>query len=213
MKNYSSDSENAKTFILNYSIKDDKIIVNLASNKEYTIPYSIDNEKRILNIMKKQVNNSNKYKLEQKITFSISAIASVVSEICLITVNPMFLLNSGAEVLDTVTFSTLFISCILAGHYKMIKSIKNIKDIEKNQMFVNNERLLNDNIQVNSNALENTSSKTKEIVKSYDESSKVTLNSIDKISYKDLKQIIENIKNMDKDDIDIYSIKGYSRKR
>ena len=49
MKDYSLNYEDSKTFILNYKIEDNKIIVNLACKKECIIPYSLVNEKELEN--------------------------------------------------------------------------------------------------------------------------------------------------------------------
>ncbi len=77
----------------------------------------------------------------------------------------------------------------------MISSKLKIRDIEKNKMFIENEEILKDNTKINQNALVNVSKKTQELVASTPEEKPIfTLNSIDKISYKDLKQILENIK-------------------
>lgn len=46
MKNYTISNVDAKTFILNYEIKDGQIIINLASKEKYVIPYTEENEKK-----------------------------------------------------------------------------------------------------------------------------------------------------------------------
>ncbi len=86
MKNYSLSHENSKTFILNYNIEDNQIIVNLASGEKYIIPYSVDNEKRLLERMKNQVNNSNDYKSKQQKKFSKSCDEAIRDFIFLIYV-------------------------------------------------------------------------------------------------------------------------------
>ena len=50
MKDYSLNYEDSKTFILNYKIEDNQIIVNLACKKECIIPYSLVNEKELLKV-------------------------------------------------------------------------------------------------------------------------------------------------------------------
>ena len=55
MKNYTISNVDAKTFILNYEIKDGQIIINLASKEKYVIPYTEENEKKIIERMEYQV--------------------------------------------------------------------------------------------------------------------------------------------------------------
>ena len=61
MKNYAINKYQEKSFILNYKIIDDKIIINLASSDNYTLPYTKENEIMILERMKDQVLNSDEY--------------------------------------------------------------------------------------------------------------------------------------------------------
>lgn len=58
MKDYTLNKEDERTFILNYEVKDNKIIVNFASGKKYEVPYTEEDEKIILTLMKEQVNNT-----------------------------------------------------------------------------------------------------------------------------------------------------------
>ena len=46
MKNYTISNVDAKTFILNYEIKDGQIIINLASKEKLEVPYTEENEKK-----------------------------------------------------------------------------------------------------------------------------------------------------------------------
>lgn len=47
MKNLSNEN-NQNTYIINYIIKDMEIIVQLADNNEYRIPYTEENKKKII---------------------------------------------------------------------------------------------------------------------------------------------------------------------
>ena len=44
MKDYTFDKISREKFIKNYNIKDDQIIINLASKEKYVIPYTKENE-------------------------------------------------------------------------------------------------------------------------------------------------------------------------
>lgn len=46
MKYYTLNSKDATSFILNYEIKDNQIIVNYENGEHYIIPYTNDNEKK-----------------------------------------------------------------------------------------------------------------------------------------------------------------------
>lgn len=195
MKDYSLNYEDSKTFILNYKIEDNQIIVNLASGEEYIIPYSLENEKKLLEQMKEQVIDSDVFKSKQEKKFSVAWKWAIWS-------GTMLVFN--AVVLATGSSSLPIVNGICAGWfvfdttyrvYSMIDSKKKIKDVNKNRMFLNNEELLNEKVKSNQNILSNTNTKTKELVASTPEDAQVfSLNTMDKIKYQELKTILENIK-------------------
>lgn len=51
MKNYSLNYDDSKKFILSYKIEIGKIVAKLASGKSYTVPYSEENENKIISRM------------------------------------------------------------------------------------------------------------------------------------------------------------------
>ena len=53
MRDYSLNLEDSKTFVLNYTIKGNQIIVNLAKGENFIIPYTQENQKKLLEIMRK----------------------------------------------------------------------------------------------------------------------------------------------------------------
>lgn len=61
MKDHSLNSEERKTFILSYKIEDDKIIVKLANKENYIVPYTVENERSILEKMRTQICESVPY--------------------------------------------------------------------------------------------------------------------------------------------------------
>lgn len=195
MKDYSLNYEDSKTFILNYKIEDNQIIVNLASGEEYIIPYSLENEKKLLEQMKEQVIDSDVFKSKQEKRFSVAWKWAIWS-------GAMLVFNAVA--LATGSSSLPIVNGICAGWfvfdttyrvYSMIDSKKKIKDVNKNRMFLNNEELLNEKVKSNQNILSNTNTKTKELVASTPEDAQVfSLNTMDKIKYQELKTILENIK-------------------
>lgn len=194
MKDYSLNLEDSKTFVLNYTVKDNQIAVNLANGENYVIPYTTENEVKLLKRMKTQVLQSDEFMSKQEKRFSRSwkwAIWSV----------SMFALNvitlaSGNSVLPIASgmCASWFVFDIGYRIYSMVDSKRNIKDINKNKMLLNNEERLNEKVRENHNILAHTDEKTKKIVHSTPGDQPVfTLNSIDEIKYEELKQILENI--------------------
>ncbi len=196
MKDYSLNLEASKTFILNYIVKDNQIIVNLANGENYVIPYTIRNEKKILKRMKAQVLQSDEFISKQEERFSKSwkwvLFSLYVLDICF----GVLIGNSVAPIISVV--------CAICGSgflfnlgyriYSMIDSKRNIKDVKKNKMLLDNEKRLNKKVKENYNVLANIDEKTRELIHSTPANQPVfTLNSIDKIKYKTLKQILENI--------------------
>lgn len=191
MKNYSLNFEDSKTFILNYKVEDNQIIVNLASRENYVIPYTLENEKILLERMKTQVLNSREFEYEQKKIFYLYMILATYCGIAL----PIFVIgDTTIPFLDVIgaglsAFSTIY------GVYKMIDIKRKIKDINKNKMFLNNEEILNEKVRSNQNILSNTDTKTKKLVSSTPEDKPIfSLNNMDKIKYKELIKILENIR-------------------
>ncbi len=153
--------------------------------------------------MKNQVNRSDDHEYEQEKRFSRSVILAILNFFGLVTFS--ILLATGMTI--NIIFIIILIIFESTDIYDMINSKLIIKDIKKNKMFVDYEEILSDNNKINQNVLSNTSSKTQELVSSIPEQKTIfNLNNIDKISYKDLKQILENIKREEKFDFDYSNI-------
>lgn len=194
MKDYSLNLEDSKTFVLNYTVKDNQITVNLANGENYVIPYTAENEVKLLKRMKTQVLQSDEFMSKQEKRFSKSWKLAIWGV-------PMLALNVIASASDISAVSIVsgmwaswFVFDIGYRIYSMIDSKRNIKDINKNKMLLNNEERLNEKVKENHNVLAHTDEKTKKMVHSTPVDQPVfTLNSIDKIKYEELKQILENI--------------------
>ena len=96
----------------------------------------------------------------------------------------MILSGDGRLPIGNVLASVLSVLFIPLEVYIIIDSKEKIKDINKNRMFLSNEKLLNEKVKLNQNILSNMNTKTKEL----------SLNDMDKIKYKELKTILDNIK-------------------
>ena len=198
MKDYSLNLEDSKTFVLNYTIKGNEITVNLANGENYVIPYTTENEVKLLEKMKIQVLQSEQFMIKQEKRFSkswkwaiwdVSILALNVFSVITFASRYNVLLTKGGGMCVS-----WFVFDIAYRINSMIDSKKNIKDINKNRMLLNNEERQNEKVKENYNILAHTDKKTKEIVHSIPVDQPVfTLNSIDKIKYEELKQILKNI--------------------
>lgn len=196
MQNFSMKRHQEKTFILNYRIELGQMIIKLASKEKYVIPYTVDNEKNVLNRMRKQVLRADAFETKQRKRFS-DAIVNIVVAFFLEFISIYLLINPKED----ISFVWSIIGIVFGGIlmmgaiYWIIQSQRRIIDLRKNRLFLKQEKRLNDNIKNNQNILFHTSRKTRAVI-----SSKVikhqiafTFNTIDDIKYKELKRILDNI--------------------
>lgn len=196
MKDYSLNLEDSKSFILNYEIKNGKIIINFASGDKCEVPFTKKNGKKLLKEMRKQVKlyykfyNSQEIKLNQKLMwFRPFAIAEGVVLGCL-PFGILFHPSVYFIILAMVTISTITISVSIMQD---VTAMENIEEFFKNEKSINKKSEEKEKLKENENILSNTSDYTKELVNSGQK--KLSLNDIDKMSYSDLKIILDNIKN------------------
>ena len=198
MIDYTLKLEDKKTFILNYEIKDNEIIVHLADGNTYIVPYTKDNEKKVLDTMEKQVaTKSNDFKNQQlektwtATKFMVGvAIALILS---LLTLSGIYL---------AVAIGIFTMSEILAV-VKFNKIDAKIKDVNKNSSYYKNELDLNKELATNKNILNKVNEKTKEYVTSIlNNNEKLDINKIDKIPSEDIMKMIENLESAKKLDFD-----------
>jgi hypothetical protein len=206
MKDYSMNDVDRQKFILSYeviedSIVNDQIIINLATGEHYTVPYTCENEKKILEIMKGQVLDSEEFEKKQEKIFSNAWKCGAIDIIFLIL--DVILLLTG--IASNLIIAKICIGLLaMAGIFEAFGCVDcklKIRDIHKNRIFINNEVRLNKNFKydkndmLKQNLLSNTKVKTRKIVEDVPgEKPTFTLNTVDKIGYSDLKQIIDNTK-------------------
>lgn len=195
MKDYTLNSEEAVSFILNYEIKDNQIIVNYANGEHYIISYTNDNEEKILKKMEDQVyNEQQNYKQSNKILgIAVTRILFNVFGIILC----VGIVKSGHSIAPLILYKIypVLFNFNIGVHILYIRYIKEKrKDFEKNKMLLDNQEKLNEMIKENQNILTNSNEKIKEMVKSTPEDKPVfNLNSVEKLKLKELKAILENI--------------------
>ena len=190
MKDYSN---NSNSFILNYTIEDNMIIVNMASGDKCEYLYSIDKEKEILEKMKKQVLHPDTYfyLIDQKERSKSAKFYSVYnSAFFMINVYAITFGHSSAPIISSLC-AAWFLCESSRRIYNLLDSQSIIDDINKNMMFINNEEAIKSGLLTYYNRRIDT--KTKNIVEPV-EMKKITLNSMDKIKYKELKSLVKTIK-------------------
>ena len=181
MKDYTLNKEDKRTFILNYEIKDNKIIVNFASGKKYEVPYTEENEKIILTLMEEQVNNSEKFERVSKKNLKffkgwlIFSIANIIFDATILLTG-----SSTAPAVQVICGSWFILSGTLET-YALVDIKTKLKDLKKNKLFLNYEDLFKSKEKTDDDVLTE-----EEIV-----SETITLNDIDKMSYNEVKEMVD----------------------
>ena len=183
MKNYSLSKEEAMTFILNYNIEGDKIVINLASGNSYEVENTSKNEKIILEKMRNQVVQAgiNGYFRGNKagvVWGSILAAAGALN--IAVHANSLAIENFGSPLAYGAFIAVC--SCEFGiGLYDAISSQRIINDYKKNKLFLDNEDLFIEEIKDDDDY---------NIRKEY----ALTLNDVDKMSYREVMSAIEKVK-------------------
>ena len=166
MKDYSLNLEDSKTFVLNYTVKDNQITVNLANGENYVILYTAENKVKLLKRMKTQVLQSDEFMSKQEKRFSKSWKWAICG-VSMLALNVIALASGTSAVpIGSGMCASWFVFDIGYRIYSMIDSKRNIKDINKNKMLLNNEERLNEKVKENHNVLAHTDEKTKKMVHS-----------------------------------------------
>ena len=181
MKGYTLNKEDERTFILNYEVKDNKIIVNFASGKKYEVPYTEEDEKIILTLMKEQVNNTEKFEKTAKKKLKVTT-GWIIYSIVNIVFDATILLtgSSTAPAVQVICGSLLILSGTLET-YALVDIKTKLKDLKKNKLFLNYEDLFKSKEKTDDDILTE-----EEIVRET-----ITLNDIDKMSYNEVKEMVD----------------------
>ena len=200
------DLKDPKNHIAYYEIigNNEKIIVHLKSGQTFYYPYSQEQERHILEIIKKQIEYSTTYKEQLKDDrkyhhYFIFLITTGVSIIAIMTilftigqvVNMSEMINAG------ITLFCMYTPFIFYQNYKLVKIRKEIKRIELLEDVMSNNLLKNNNYS-KENIFSNTSSKTQASIHKDSLTKNDIMNEIGRLSLevknlKDLKKIVENI--------------------
>ena len=202
MKNYEQDYKNMKTFILKYDVKKigfekKEIVIYFADNKITTIPYTIGNEKKILEKMKAQVENSTEFVKNTKQECFIN----VVTPLIFIVFSLSMLFNGKFDsFLDLIYTIALCCSPIWILN-NIITTKEKLNDLKKNQLFLENFDEITKE-ELDKNITINVSQNLKEIISSKQNDEKLTLNDIDGVKLKDVKIMVENLEREEEFDFD-----------
>lgn len=200
------DLKNPKNHIAYYEIIDDtqEIIVHLKSGQTFYYPYSKEQERHILEIIKKQIEYSSTYKEQLKgdreyshnLIFLITAGVLIIAIIAILftighVANMSKIINVG------ITVFCIYTPFIFYQNYKLAKIRKEIKRIELLEDVISNN-LLKDNNYSKENIFSNTSSKTQASIHKDSLTKNDIMNEIGRLSLdiknlKDLRTIVENI--------------------
>ena len=160
MKDYTSDEEDKKTFILYYKKTEEKLIVYTANNDTYSLPNTDHNERLVLDKMKQQVLRYKSFedeKLKNMIKCnSMLSIDLLIAYACYISYeqSSLKMINIGL---------TVGCTALAIGRFMYLKEYcKLVKDYQKNSIFLEYEELINkyvdgDNININDIELLNRS--------------------------------------------------------
>lgn len=173
MKSYVFNDYDEEEFICNYEIKNDNIIVNYASRDKEIIPYTKINEKSVLNRMKNQLKNNillDEFDKKQKLYLkgckkNMIRNLSLGSFLTVCIMMGMDVFININILIDIYLYTTG-----LVYTYGYIDGIDDIKDLEKNKLYIENEE------------------KIKELI-----NSDININNIDEMSLKKIKKYVKKI--------------------
>ena len=187
MRNYVK-CDNKKDFIMGYNIKDNDIIIRYGDNSTSVVSYSRDKERELLEKLKEQVLDSKVILLEFKNKVDIFK-KLLLDEGVLLLMFIIAIVSVGIPFFTSVVGFSVFFLAISFTIIKLGDFIEIRDDIRKRLLFINNEECLNIKIR-----------NAPEVVRNLDEylynrtfpkglAMPFSLNTIDNIEYRDLKDI------------------------
>ena len=183
--------DDSKKFILSYKIENGKIVAKLASGESCTVPYSEENENKIISRMEEQARYAQPKPLRM-----LDKILTI-SQPLMLPIAIMNFVNNGGW------FYGMFLAIIVEGAiYYPAKTIINAikkRDIKKLNYFLDHKEELNENIEKSEKSENIKLGVSKKAIKQIElQKSKnkqpFNINNIDNYSLSDLKALRENIK-------------------
>lgn len=195
MRDYTLNLENSKKFILRYERIGDELVIYLASNEQLGIPYSIESERIILEKMRNQVIASHNFQQKQEKNMSKN-VKRIVWDVSMLSLN-IFTISTGARIGTPIAWvCTAWFTLDLAySIYSAVKAYRDVKDIEKHNLFLSNEDLINGRTKVVPpvDVPRLTNIPTSVVIEEEKNDDRVTLNDVDAMSYDELENMILDI--------------------
>ena len=185
MRNYSTNYEDYQEYILSYKIENKEIIIKLATNELYVIPYTKENERIVIAMMERQAKNIKEVPIEI-IRRNIAFVGASLS-LSLIAFMKYIAVGNFITLFAIIMFGSLTILSTSTAIQNIIRN----KDIKKFRYFLKNKKELNINAKKTKNL--NISKKAEREIQKQNNITPININNIDSYSLKDLKKIRENI--------------------
>lgn len=191
MKDYSLNYDDSKKFILSYKIENGKIVAKLASGESYTVPYSEENENKMISRMEEQARYAQPKPLQM-----VDKILTI-SQPLMLPIAVMNFVNNGGWFYGMLLV-IIFESAIYYPAKTIINAIINAikkRDIKKLNYFLDHKEELNENIEKSENIKLGVSKKAIKQIELQKSKNKqpFNINNIDNYSLSDLKALRENI--------------------
>lgn len=191
MKNYALNKEEAHDYILSYRVEKDKIILKLPRHTYTKIPYSLENETKILNIMRSQIpDKKTRIRSKEICIILLILLASFFIPACVVAA----ITKIGLLSLPSVLFG--IVGLIIGGAISMemmdhdgptmtYPGLNKLWYWLENKVELNSEKLFNENVLANL---------SKEQVDEIYETAKrnqqpINVNNVEKFSLRDLRKI------------------------
>lgn len=184
MNDYSTNKEEQKNFIEDYTEYEDCIVINLANGKKYTVPNTEANKQIIDNKMKKQVQNAEKYGRKRIIGSYVYRFLLALGIVAGAVGIPATIANPGTQSIIMI-ISSVF---TLLGAGGAIEELALLKDYKKNKFFVDNEAKIKEGLE-DTNVLSNARKKVQKIVAEEE----LSLNNLDRVKESDLRGVVEGL--------------------
>lgn len=164
------------TFITNYTVKDDNLIVYNDDNLCEVEPYSKEKELELLNTMRKQVESLQSDSSSIKNTLIGNSVS--LSFYLYFYINNLSKIHSSNHKEFLILASTLSAFLIASVGKDILRNVSDLKEIKKYSYYIENEDDINKAKESYSNVLTGPSLG-------------ITINDIDRYSYSELKDMVE----------------------
>lgn len=185
-------------YIISYEVKKDIIVMKLANNEKYVVKNTIDNENKILERMNKQASLVVNNKKSKRVIEYILIYGLGITGICIFGYQAFFNINSlinGLISLRNIAFTIFSIISMIYITVVLNCINKEDRDLKKIKLYCEAKELLNNNLKKSSINVFNKLSfrAVKQISDRHMDEEPFTINSINKMSLKDLQLFKDNI--------------------